>query len=90
MSINAVEAYTLDSFSVDSIKSQLVEANKIANGSGSELDIAEAKIEIEVWFFQYLALVWLVTDPISHIGSGVSPGSREGLNPFLKHGLFSV
>ncbi|RVD87777.1 uncharacterized protein DFL_001987 [Arthrobotrys flagrans] len=48
LSINAVEAYTLDEFSLDAVKSQLAEATKIASGSGSEQDIAEAKIEVEV------------------------------------------
>ncbi|KAF8433431.1 F1 complex, delta/epsilon subunit of ATPase [Terfezia claveryi] len=48
LSINAGEAYTLDSFSAEAIKGQLAEAQKIANGSGSEQDITEAKIEIEV------------------------------------------
>lgn len=50
MSINAVEAYTLDSFSTEAIKAQLAEAQKIAHGSGSEQDIAEAKIELEVCY----------------------------------------
>ncbi|KAJ6260986.1 LOW QUALITY PROTEIN: ATP synthase subunit [Drechslerella dactyloides] len=48
LSINAVEAYTLDEFSVEAVRAQLAEANKIASGSGSEQDIAEAKVEIEV------------------------------------------
>lgn len=48
MSINAVEAYPLEDFSADAVRAQLAEANKIANGSGSEQDIAEARIEIEV------------------------------------------
>ncbi|KAF3902582.1 hypothetical protein ABW21_db0207692 [Orbilia brochopaga] len=48
LSINAVEAYTLDEFSVEAVRAQLAEANKIAGGSGSEQDIAEAKVEIEV------------------------------------------
>ena len=48
LSINAVEAYPIDQFSAESVKSQLAEAHKIASGSGSELDINEAKIEIEV------------------------------------------
>jgi hypothetical protein len=30
------------------VKNQIAEAQKIANGSGSEADIAEAKIELEV------------------------------------------
>ncbi|KAH1272076.1 hypothetical protein KXX33_009440 [Aspergillus fumigatus] len=48
LSINAVEAYPLEDFSADAVKSQIAEAQKIANGSGSEQDIAEAKIELEV------------------------------------------
>ncbi|KAF3936755.1 hypothetical protein ABW19_dt0202272 [Dactylella cylindrospora] len=48
LSINAVEAYTLDEFSLEAVRAQLAEANKIAGGSGSEQDIAEAKVEVEV------------------------------------------
>ncbi|KAG9248089.1 ATP synthase delta chain mitochondrial precursor [Calycina marina] len=48
LSINAVEGYALEDFSIEAIRSQLSEAQKIAGGSGSEQDIAEAKIEIEV------------------------------------------
>ncbi|EFX00562.1 ATP synthase delta mitochondrial [Grosmannia clavigera kw1407] len=48
LSINAVEGYPLEDFSVDAVKSQLAEAQKVASGSGSEREIAEAKIEIEV------------------------------------------
>jgi len=48
LTINAVEAYTLDQFSAEAIRAELAEANKVASGSGSEQDIAEAKIEIEV------------------------------------------
>ena len=48
MSINAVEAYSVDNFSPEAIRANLAEAQKIANGSGSENDITEAKIEIEV------------------------------------------
>ena len=36
---------------VQSVRSQIAEAQKIAGGSGSEQDIAEAKIELEVGFF---------------------------------------
>jgi hypothetical protein len=49
MSINAPEAYPLEDFSADAIRAQIAEAQKIANGSGSEQDIAEAKIELEVY-----------------------------------------
>ncbi|KAL5364752.1 ATP synthase [Aspergillus floccosus] len=48
LSINAVEGYPLEDFSADAVKSQIAEAQKIASGSGSEQDIAEAKIELEV------------------------------------------
>ncbi|KAJ6789892.1 hypothetical protein PWT90_06338 [Aphanocladium album] len=48
LSINAPEAYALEDFSADAIRSQIAEAQKVASGSGSEQDIAEAKIELEV------------------------------------------
>lgn len=48
LSINAVEGYALEDFSPENVRSQIAEAQKIAGGSGSEIDIAEAKIEIEV------------------------------------------
>ena len=48
LSINAVEGFPLEDFSVESVRSQISEAQKIAGGSGSEQDIAEAKIELEV------------------------------------------
>ncbi|KAL8714932.1 MAG: hypothetical protein Q9220_001445 [cf. Caloplaca sp. 1 TL-2023] len=48
LSINAVEGFPLDDFSSESVRSQITEAQKIASGSGSEQDVAEAKIELEV------------------------------------------
>jgi hypothetical protein len=33
---------------IQAVRSQIAEAHKIAGGSGSEQDIAEAKIELEV------------------------------------------
>ncbi|KIV77223.1 ATP synthase subunit delta, mitochondrial [Exophiala sideris] len=48
LSINAVEGFPIEDFSEEAVKSQISEAQKIANGSGSEQDIAEAKIELEV------------------------------------------
>jgi hypothetical protein len=48
MSINATEGYPLEDFSADAIRAQISEAQKVASGSGSEQDIAEAKIELEV------------------------------------------
>ncbi|PSK57839.1 ATP synthase subunit delta [Elsinoe australis] len=48
LSINAVEGYPLEDFSAEAVRSQIAEAQKIANGGGSEQDVAEAKIELEV------------------------------------------
>jgi F-type H+-transporting ATPase subunit delta len=48
LSINAVEGFPLEDFSVEAVRSQISEAQKIASGSGSEQDIAEANIELEV------------------------------------------
>lgn len=48
LSINAIEGYPLEDFSAEAVNSQISEAQKIAGGSGSETDIAEAKIELEV------------------------------------------
>ncbi|KAL8722915.1 MAG: hypothetical protein Q9225_000685 [Loekoesia sp. 1 TL-2023] len=48
LSINAVEGFPLEDFSSEAVRSQISEAQKIAGGSGSEQDVAEAKIELEV------------------------------------------
>ncbi|KAI5207727.1 hypothetical protein E4T39_01715 [Aureobasidium subglaciale] len=48
LSINAVEGYPLEDFSPEAVRNQIAEAQKIASGNGSETDIAEAKIELEV------------------------------------------
>lgn len=37
---------------VQAVRNQIAEAQKIASGSGSEQDIAEAKIELEVSILQ--------------------------------------
>jgi len=61
MSINATEGYPLEDFSAEAVRAQISEVQKIANGQGSEQDIAEAKIELEVslsWFRDY---VWFLT-----------------------------
>lgn len=50
LSINAVEGYPLEDFSAEAVRAQITEAQKVASGSGSEQDIAEAKIELEVSF----------------------------------------
>jgi hypothetical protein len=38
----------LEDFSAEAVRNQIAEAQKIASGSGSEQDVAEAKIELEV------------------------------------------
>lgn len=48
MTINAAEAYPLEDFSADAVRSQIAEAQKIVSGGGSEVDIAEAQAELEV------------------------------------------
>ena len=48
LSINAVEGFPLEDFSEEAVRSQISEAQKIASGTGSEQDVAEAKIELEV------------------------------------------
>ncbi|KAF2021677.1 epsilon subunit of F1F0-ATP synthase N-terminal domain-containing protein [Aaosphaeria arxii CBS 175.79] len=48
LSINAVEGFPLEDFSADAVRNQIAEAQKIASGNGSEQDVAEAKIELEV------------------------------------------
>lgn len=53
LSINAVEGFPLEEFSEEAVRSQIAEAQKIASGTGSEQDIAEAKIELEVGDFTH-------------------------------------
>jgi F-type H+-transporting ATPase subunit delta len=48
MSINAIEGFPLEDFSADAVRAQITEAQKVANGNGSEQEVAEAKIELEV------------------------------------------
>ncbi|KAL7626717.1 delta subunit of the central stalk of mitochondrial F1F0 ATP synthase, atp16 [Parahypoxylon ruwenzoriense] len=48
LSINAVEGYPLEDFNAEAVKAQIAEAQKVVSGSGSEQDIAEARIELEV------------------------------------------
>jgi hypothetical protein len=66
LSINAVEGYPLEDFSIEAVRSQISEAQKIASGSGSEQDIAEAKIELEVGQF----VSSLVVPPNDNAGFG--------------------
>ncbi|KWU44415.1 epsilon subunit of F1F0-ATP synthase N-terminal domain-containing protein [Rhodotorula sp. JG-1b] len=49
LTINAVEAYPLDAFSPEAIRSGLAEAQRVAGGSGTEEEKAEAQIEVQVY-----------------------------------------
>ncbi len=62
LSINAVEGYALEDFSADAVRAQIAEAQKVASGSGSEQDIAEAKIELEVSLQPWTAFMLLLTE----------------------------
>ena len=48
LSINAVEGFPLEDFSIEAVRTQITEAQKVASGNGNAQDIAEANIEIEV------------------------------------------
>ena len=48
LSINASEGFPLEDFSSEAVRNQISEAQKVASGGGSEQDVAEAKIELEV------------------------------------------
>ena len=74
MSINAVDGYALEDFSIDNVRAQLSEAQKVASGSGSEQDIAEAKIEIEVSSPGVLLSA-------SCVCANTPPGSRDSPGP---------
>ncbi|KAK1139959.1 delta subunit of the central stalk of mitochondrial F1F0 ATP synthase, atp16 [Aspergillus melleus] len=78
LSINAVEGFPLEEFSADNVRSQITEAQKIASGSGSEQDIAEAKIELEVRV--------LTTDEMDQMWGPGNPGlqtcsSKDNMSP---------
>ncbi|KAL5485243.1 ATP16 [Sanghuangporus weigelae] len=49
LTINAVEAAPLEHFSLEAVRSNLAEAQRIAGGNASEEDKAEAQIEISVY-----------------------------------------
>jgi len=49
LSINAVEAYALEDFSPEAVRAGLADAQKVASGGGSEEEVAEARIEVEVY-----------------------------------------
>ncbi|KAI3613426.1 hypothetical protein CBS9595_004259 [Malassezia furfur] len=49
LTVNAVEAYSLDAFSPEAVRQGLAEAQRVAGGSGSAEEKAAAEIEVEVY-----------------------------------------
>ncbi|GHJ86066.1 hypothetical protein NliqN6_2468 [Naganishia liquefaciens] len=49
LTINAVEAYEMDNFSPEAVRSGLAEAQRVLSSSASEQDKAEARVEVEVF-----------------------------------------
>ncbi|KAJ9123277.1 hypothetical protein QFC22_001475 [Naganishia vaughanmartiniae] len=49
LTINAVEAYEMDSFSPEAVRSGLADAQRVLSSSASETDKAEAQIEVDVF-----------------------------------------
>ncbi|PKI83507.1 delta subunit of the central stalk of mitochondrial F1F0 ATP synthase, atp16 [Malassezia vespertilionis] len=49
LTINAVEAFPLEDFSIEAARQGLSEAQRVASGSGSKEEKAAAEIEIEVF-----------------------------------------
>ncbi|KAK4683750.1 F-type H+-transporting ATPase subunit delta, partial [Tremellales sp. Uapishka_1] len=49
LTINAVEAYSLDKFSSENVRSALADANKVLSSSASDAEKAEARIEVDVF-----------------------------------------
>ena len=72
MTVNAVEAYPLEDFSADAVRSQIAESQKVASGNGSEVEIATAKIELEVSF---------MTAHVPGVGSVVHFADKVWLGP---------
>ena len=75
LSINAVEGYALEDFNADAVRAQITEAQKVASGNGSEQDIAEAKIELEVRASPCCSAVTFNTDRV--VGLGEPAGCAE-------------
>ena len=47
----------MDEFSPDAVRSGLAEAQKVASGGGSEEEVAEARIEVEVYEALQVSLI---------------------------------
>ncbi|KIR25180.1 F-type H+-transporting ATPase subunit delta [Cryptococcus deuterogattii 99/473] len=78
LTINAVEAYPLDKFSLENIKSGLADANRVLGSNAPESEKAVARIEVDVYEGLQAALsngvhgVW-------HIGSSYVEASSLSL-----------
>lgn len=49
LTVNAVEAYSLEQFSPEAVRQGLSEAQRVAGGSGSPEEKAEAEVKVEVF-----------------------------------------
>ncbi|CCU99815.1 unnamed protein product [Malassezia sympodialis ATCC 42132] len=49
LTINAIEAYTVDKFSPEAVRQGLADAQRVASGNGSAEEKAAAEIEVEVF-----------------------------------------
>ncbi|WFD44875.1 delta subunit of the central stalk of mitochondrial F1F0 ATP synthase, atp16 [Malassezia psittaci] len=49
LTLNAVEAYSMDAFSPEAVKQGLADAQRVVSGSGSAEEKAAAEIEVEVF-----------------------------------------
>ncbi|WOO78477.1 ATP synthase subunit delta, mitochondrial [Vanrija pseudolonga] len=49
ITINAVDAYPLDAFTIENVRAGLAEANKVIASSAPEAEKAEARVEVEVF-----------------------------------------
>ena len=71
--------------SQQAVRNQMAEAQKIASGSGSEADIAEAKIELEVG-----GVLMLTKKVLTATGPRKPAGSTEIVYSVLCHGRWYV
>jgi len=49
LTVNAVEGAPLEDFSIEAVRSNLAEATRVVNGTGSDKDKMEARIEAQVY-----------------------------------------
>jgi len=49
LTVNAVEGAPLEDFSIEAVRANLAEATRVINGTGSDKDKMEARIEAQVY-----------------------------------------